>query len=107
MENLNPPSLIEPGTKSFLAHTLKRCNKYKFDGSSMIYNIGMLLLLVFIIGIFLLYKYKGRLNPYEVDKRNREKQEYIISKLQKVSAFNNRRNQNIITNLPSWENENY
>jgi hypothetical protein len=107
MEMINPPSLVEPGMKSFLSHTLKQCNKYKFSGTSIIYNIGMLLLFIFIIGGILYYKYKGRLNPYEIEKKNREKQEYIVSKLQQVSAYNNRRNQNLITNLPSWEKEFY
>jgi hypothetical protein len=104
--NINMPSLIEPGVKSFLGHTLKQCKNYKNKNLSIIYNIGYFLFFVIVIGIILKYKYRGGISSYEKDEKNRKKQEYIVSKLQQVSRINQSvlRQKNMITDLPNWDN---
>jgi hypothetical protein len=98
------PKLIEPGVKYFLSGTLKECRKIKDLHSSAFFNIYMTGLLVIIIGGFLLYRYKGKLTPAEVEIKNRKKHEYIISKLHQIAYV--KKNQGMpdgmITGLPQW-----
>jgi hypothetical protein len=102
--NVTFPSLIEPGMKSFISHTLKQCNNYKEKNLTIIYNIGYFFLFIIIIGLILKFKYKGEISEYEKNEKNKKKQEYIISKLQQVSSATQRVNQNMITDLPNWNN---
>ena len=52
--------------------------------------------------MFLTYKYRGRPSHAEIAKKNQEKQEYIISKLQQLALVKHKQNDNLITDLPLW-----
>jgi hypothetical protein len=56
--------------------------------------------MLFMIVLFsiLYYRYKGKLTPGEVTVKNRKKQEYIVSKLQQLSAI--KQNKTMLTDLP-------
>jgi hypothetical protein len=99
---MDKPSLIEPGMKSFLSHTLKQCKKHKENNQNIFYNIGFFVIFFLIIGGILLYKYKGKLTPYQTEQKEKNKQEYIVSKLQQMSYLKNKTN--MITELPNWDN---
>lgn len=94
------PTLIEPGVKSFLNLTLKDCRRLKDSYHTIIFNISMFGIFVLVVGGFLLYHYRGKLTPAEIEIKNRKKQEYIISKLQQMAYL--RKNQGLITQLPQW-----
>jgi hypothetical protein len=98
------PSLIEPGVRYFLSGTLKECRKFKDFHASIFFNIYMACILIIIIGGFLLFRYKGKLTPAELEIKNRKKQEYIMSKLSQIAYL--RKNQGLpegmITGLPQW-----
>ena len=104
MENI--PSLIEPGTKSFLNHTLRQCHIIKSKYYNELFNMGVFITLTIVISSILLYKYKGRLTPLEKERKNREKQQYILSKIKKVQESKLRSQQELITGLPNWDNDN-
>jgi hypothetical protein len=99
------PSLTEPGVKYFLHSTLKRCHQIRLQMHNYIFNIGLFLALVIIIGIILLCKYKGKPTPVEIYHKEKEKQEYILSKIQKFQLAKKQAHQELITGLPNWENE--
>ena len=96
------PALCEPGVKYFIGGTLKECHKFKERHMSMIFNIAMTFMLVAVVSGFLVYRYKGKLTPSELAIKSRKKQEYIVSKLQLLSAVKQKKSQDMITNLPSW-----
>ena len=98
------PTLIEPGVRYFLNGTLKECRKFKDNYISVIFNISMFLLLFALVGGFLMYRYKGKPTPAELDLKNRQKQEYIVSKLQQlaIEKKKNSVNTTMITGLPEW-----
>ena len=98
------PTLIEPGVRYFLNGTLKECRKFKDNYISVIFNISMILLLFALVGCFLMYRYKGKPTPAELDLKNRKKQEYIVSKLQQlaIEKKKNSVNTTMITGLPEW-----
>jgi hypothetical protein len=99
------PTLTEPGVKYFLSSTLKECHKIRMKFHNYIFNIGMFLLLVIVIAIILFCKYKGKISASERYKKEKEKQEYILSKIQKFQLAKKQAHQELITGLPNWENE--
>jgi hypothetical protein len=94
------PRLIEPGVKSFLSSTLKDCRRLKDNYETIIFNISMFCIFIVVVGGFLVYHYRGKLTPAEIEIKNRKKQEYIVSKLQQMAHL--RKNQGLITELPRW-----
>ena len=96
------PALTEPGVSYFLSQTLRECRNFKDHHMSLLFNISMTILLVLIVGGFLSIKYRGRPSQAELTKKSREKQEYIVSKLQQIAVVKNK--SSMITDLPMWNN---
>ena len=71
----------------------------------MIFNVGLLIGFLIVLALILIYKYKGKLSPIELAKKNKEKQEYILSKVQRFQQAKRIAHQELITGLPSWESE--
>jgi hypothetical protein len=99
------PKLTEPGVKYFLSQALKQSHIIREKFHNSIFNIGMLILFIIILGSILLYKYKGRLTPVEQQIKNKEKQQYILEKIKNFQQSKLRAQQQLITGLPHWENE--
>jgi hypothetical protein len=102
---LPKPELTEPGVKFFLHQTLKQCHIAKETFHNLVFNIGMFIAFLLILGLILFYKYKGKLTPVEIDKKNKEKQQYILSKIKTFQHAKRVAHQELITGLPSWDNE--
>jgi hypothetical protein len=99
------PMLTEPGTKYFIGETLKQCHQFKEKHYNMLFNIGFFVLFVMALGIFLIFKYKGKLTPEEMEEREMIKKQYILSKIKNFQDARLRAQQQLITGLPHWENE--
>jgi hypothetical protein len=99
------PMLTEPGVKYFLNETLKQCHQFKEKHNNMIFNIGLLIGFFIILGILLLYKYKGKLTPEEVEQKELDKKRYILSKIRNYQDAKIKAQQELITGLPHWESE--
>jgi len=101
----NKPMLTEPGVKYFLNETLKQCHTIKEKYQNMIFNIWLLIGFFIILGILLLYKYKGKLTPEEIEQKELEKKTFILSKIRNYQDAKVKAQQELITGLPHWENE--
>ena len=99
------PTLTEPGVRYFLNQTLKQCHVIKNNFHNTIFNIGLFIAFLIVLGLILLYKYKGKLTPIELDKKNKEKQQYVLSKIKNFQEAKRKAHQELITGLPQWENE--
>ncbi len=99
------PRLTEPGIKYFLNETLKQCHIYKINYNNLLINIGLFIGFLLILGAILFYKYKGRLTQVEKDRKNREKQEYILSKVKSFQEAKRTAHQELISGLPGWDSE--
>ena len=99
------PALTESGVKYFLHQSLKQCHIIRENFHNMIFNIGLFIAFLLILGLILFYKYKGKLTPVEIEKKNKEKQQYILSKIQKFQQAKRVAQQELITGLPAWESE--
>jgi hypothetical protein len=104
-EDAAKPILTEPGVKYFLNQALKQSHTIKEQFNNTIFNIGMLIFFMLILGFILIYKYKGKLTPIEISKKNKEKQQYILEKIKNFQIAKQRAQQELITGLPHWENE--
>lgn len=99
------PTLTEPGTKFFLSQTLKQCHIVRDKFHNIIFNVGLLLFFVLVLGSILLYKYKGRLTPAEKQRKTVEQQQYILSKIKNLQEAKKIAHQELITGLPNWNND--
>ena len=99
------PMLTEPGVKYFLNATLKQCHTFKESHHNMLFNISMLVGFLLLLGVLLLYKYKGRLSREEMREKEEEKKRYILSKIRNFQQSKLRAQQELITGLPHWESE--
>lgn len=102
---MDKPFLVEPGTKYFLSETLKQSHEFRIKYENYIINIGLFIFFLICLGGLLYYKYKGRLTPLEKQQKEREKQQYILSKIKNFQENKRRMHQELITGLPDWENE--
>lgn len=99
------PILTEPGVKYFLNETLKQCRRVKAEWNDIMYNVLFFIIFIVILGILLLYKYKGKLTPEEIEIKETQKKHYILSKIRNFQDAKLRAQQELITGLPHWENE--
>jgi hypothetical protein len=103
--NDSKPMLTEPGVKYFLNESLKQCHHFKEKHNNTILNICLLIGFFILLGIFLLYKFKGKLTATEIEEKELEKKKYILSKIRNYQDAKVRAQQELITGLPHWENE--
>jgi hypothetical protein len=104
-QDFTKPILIEPGVKYFLSETLKQCKDFKDKYYNTLFNISLAVFLFLLVSLILFYKYKGKLTPAEKESKNREKQQYILSKIKNYQDTKLKAQQNLITGLPNWNNE--
>ena len=104
-EEHSKPMLTEPGVKYFLNETLKQCHNFKEKHNNTLFKIGLLFGFLIILGILLLYKYKGKLTREEIREKEEEKKRYILSKIRNYQQSKLRAQQELITGLPHWESE--
>lgn len=102
-EPISGGGLIEPGMKYYINETLKNCKKFKNRHYNFIYNIGMFLFFSALCIIILSYMYRRKNNNKEKQERETLKKHYILSKLHQLNAIRYRKNNNTITNLPTWD----
>jgi len=98
------PILTEPGTKFFLSETLKQCHVIRNQFHNILFNVGLFIFFLLVLGAILLYKYKGRLTPVEKQRKDVEKQQYIVSKIKNLQQAKKIAHQELITGLPNWDN---
>ena len=99
------PMLTEPGVKYFLSESLKQAHHFKVKYHNTLFNIALFFFFLIILGILLLWKYKGKLTPKEIKEKEMEKKKYMLSKIYNYQQDKLRAQQHLITGLPHWETE--
>ena len=103
--DFSKPTLIEPGVKFFLNQTLKQCHEFKNKYNNIIFNISLSVGFFLLLGTILLFKYKGKLTPAEKQRKNQQKQQYVLYKIRNYQETKLRAQQSLITGLPQWDDE--
>ena len=101
-DEYSKPILTEPGVRYFLNQSLKQAHIIKEKFYNTIFNIGMFIFFLLILGGILVYKYKGKLTPTEQAQKNQEKQQYVMEKIKTFQIAKQRAHQELITGLPQW-----
>jgi|TARA_B110000285_G_C14851317_1_gene480070 hypothetical protein len=96
------PTLIEPGVKYFMRETLKNCYSIKERYYNIFFNLILICSFIVILGITLYYRYKGKLSPKEIQKKEIKKQQYIMSMIRNNHSSKKAGN---ITGLPEYTHE--
>jgi 16S rRNA C1402 N4-methylase RsmH len=81
------PSLIEPGVKYFLNETLKQCNHFRNAFHNTIFNMIIGTIFLLILGMILLYKYKGKLTPSEKEVKHNPRSRSGIMRVAERTAY--------------------
>ena len=96
--------LVDPKIKNFFNKTLKKCHDFKNKYNTLVSNIIYLLIFIFIFGVILIFKYKGKKNNYQKKIKDKKDKEYILAKLIHINKMNDKEKQNslgLITDLPA------
>jgi len=84
------PSLVEPTIKVIMKQQLDMCNQDKYNRNSILFNTVTGSIILSIIAVILYIKYKGKQNVTLIKKREREKKEYILSKINEYQKIKNK-----------------
>jgi len=101
--NISKPMLTEPGIKYYINEALRQCHRVKLEWHNTLFNITLLIIFFAILGCLLLYKYKGKLTPEEMEIKEIEKKHYIISMIKNYQDSKVKAQQELITGLPHWK----
>jgi hypothetical protein len=63
------PNLVEPGIRNYVTNSLKKCHDNRVVIYFWILNIGVVLFLIVISGLFVYYSLSKKLSP--IEKRNK------------------------------------
>lgn len=102
---MGKPYLIEPGTKYFLSSTLKACNIKRNNYFKFYFNVALFFIFSITISLFLVYKYKNKPSIKDLERRKKQKEIYILSKVRNVIEIKEKENTNMLTNLPKFESD--
>ena len=100
-----PSPLIEPGIHYFFHKMLQQCHRVKEDYYNVVFNITASIGLFVIIGLVLLFRYKGKQTEVEKQIKEREKQHYILGKIKQYQSVNQKKSMENISGLPDWNSE--
>jgi len=98
------PRLIEPGVKYFLNATLENCHIIKHKYYNFLYNLGLFIAFVLIVGITLYFKYRHKNNIQLQEEKKRQEQQYIMNKLRFMQDYKKHQQNTLLTDLPTWQN---
>ena len=98
------PRLIEPGVKYFLSASLEQCHILKHKYYNFLYNLGLFILFITVVGLTLYFKYKHKNNLKLQEEQKRQQQEYILNKLRFMQDYKKNQVNNLSSDLSSWQN---
>ena len=102
MENIQAPELTEPGIISYLNLHLKKCHLVKYKYYNQMFNLGLFLFFISVLGSLIFYKYKGKLTPEEMEQRELEKYKYILNKIKITQESSVKEKQHLLSGQPLW-----
>ena len=104
-DDFSKPTLTEPGIKYFLNETLKQCKDYKEKFYNSLFNFSLLAAFLLVLAGILYYKYQGKPTPVEIERKNSQKKQYVMSKIKNFLDAKRLAHQELITGLPGWDSE--
>jgi len=103
LQNIRP-RLIEPGVKYFLSSSLEQCHIIKNKYYNFLYNLGLFVSFIGIVGMTLYFKYKHKHNLKLQEEKKRQEKEYIMNKLRFMQDYRKNQVNHLGSDLSSWQN---
>ena len=100
---MDPPSLIDASAKNYMFNTLKQCHTTRVNIYYYLFNIGIFLLFVAVVGTILYRCSLNKPTEYERHQKLLQDQQYVMSKIRFYkNEVDNNDNQHLtrLTNLP-------
>jgi hypothetical protein len=97
--------LVDSSSKYFFNNALHKCHIFKETYYNTLINTGLFVGFVFVVSIFLLYKYKGKKTAEEIRVMEENKKQYILERIGNFKESKLREEQMLLTGLPHWKNE--
>ena len=94
------PKLVDPKVKGFLKGALSYSHSIKKEYVNVAYNIFFAVIFIFIIGSFLIYKYRGKLTPVEKEVKKRKEYDHVLLQIKKMETEKFKEGGSVITHLP-------
>ena len=94
-------NLTEPGVKKWIRYALYVQRMKRDRLSNILFNAGMLVVLVAVVSAVLYTRYKENNSDEHRQEKSAQKEKYIIDKLQRLAAVQSKNG--MITNLPTFE----
>lgn len=94
------PRLVDPKVSNFIGGALRFSHSVREKYVNFAYNSVLFFLLVFGLGLFLIYKFRGKLTPIEQSIKRRKEYEHVLLQLKRLQAEKNVASQALITGLP-------
>ena len=98
------PRLIEPGVKYFLSSSLEQCHILKTKYYNFLYNLGLFVAFLFIVGLTLYFKYKRKNDKQLQAEMKLQHDAYILNKLRFMQDYRKSQENTLLTDLPTWQN---
>jgi len=98
------PRLIEPGVKYFMSSTLEQCHNFKYKYYNLLYNLGLLLAFLLVVGLTLYLKYKNKNDLKLQAEKKRKEQEYLLNKLRFMQDYKKNQMNDMMSDLSNWQN---
>ena len=94
------PRLVDPKVSNFIGGALRFSHSIKEKYVNVAYNSALLFFFVFGFGMFLIYKFRGKLTPVEQSIKRRKEYEHVLLQLKKLQTEKLNATQSLITQLP-------
>jgi hypothetical protein len=102
MNEISEPSLVEPNVKNYLKKMLHNIHIFKVGYYTFIFNVFLFASFFLLLGLILLFKYKGKPSKEELEERKKQKEQFIFSRLKNYQDNKVAEHQKLITCLPKW-----
>jgi hypothetical protein len=86
-ESSQRPLLIEVGSLSYLDDALKSAHSFRKKYTNMLINIVVFTVFITVIGLFMAYSYRGVPSQEEMEEKNYQKQQYVLSKIEEHARY--------------------
>ena len=96
--------LIEPGVRYFYKKTLQGCHNVKEQYYNSLYNLGLFVFFILLVGIILYFKRKYKPSLDDREKQKRLNYEYIVSKVRNFQDGRSTQVPKVNLDLPVWQN---
>jgi len=93
MDDELSPKLIDTSAIHYLDNALKKSHEIRIKYHHIVWNVGIVFILVCIVGAALYYRYANRPTPEEANYKLIKDQEYVLSKIRYFQEQNKRINE--------------